>query len=106
MGSESSSPAENGLAPAQAQARRVDRRIAKLKHHHLHSLHAIRHFLRTHSSYDVLPVSFRLVVFDTQLTIKSALDVMFQSGMFTLFVFLFRLTFRRGVCPVVAFNTG
>ena len=76
------SPAESASAPAQAPARRIDRRIAKLKDHHLHSLHAIRHFLRTHSSYDVLPVSFRLVVFDTQLTIKSALDVMFQSGMF------------------------
>ena len=51
-------------------ARRADRRLAKLKQHHLHSLHAIRHFLCTHSSYDVLPVSFRLVMFDTQLSIK------------------------------------
>lgn len=51
-----------------------------MKNHHLHALHAIRHFLRTHSSYDVLPVSFRLVVLDTKLTIKSALDVMFQAG--------------------------
>lgn len=51
-----------------------------MKNHHLHALHAIRHFLRTRSSYDVLPVSFRLVVLDTKLTIKSALDVMFQSG--------------------------
>lgn len=65
---------------ASASARRVDRRLAQLKNHHLHALDAIRHFLRTHSSYDVLPVSFRLVVFDTQLSIKSALDVMSQSG--------------------------
>lgn len=51
-----------------------------MKDHHLHALHAIRHFLRTRSSYDVLPVSFRLVVLDTKLTIKSALDVMCQAG--------------------------
>ncbi|KAL4399841.1 AMP-activated serine/threonine-protein kinase regulatory subunit [Malassezia pachydermatis] len=67
----------NGMNPA---TRRVDRRLAKLKNHHLHALHAIRHFLRTHSSYDVLPVSFRLVVLDIKLSVKSALDVMFQSG--------------------------
>lgn len=60
--------------------RRFDRRLAQMKHHHLHALHAIRHFLRTRSSYDVLPVSFRLVVLDTKLTVKSALEVMFQAG--------------------------
>ncbi|WFD22016.1 AMP-activated serine/threonine-protein kinase regulatory subunit [Malassezia equina] len=63
-----------------AAVRRVDRRLAQLKDHHLHALHAIRHFLRTHSSYDVLPVSFRLVVLDVELSIQSALEVMFQSG--------------------------
>ena len=73
-----SSPTDTSAA--QSAARRADRRLAKLKQHHLHSLHAIRHFLCTHSSYDVLPVSFRLVMFDTQLSIKSALDGMFQSG--------------------------
>lgn len=73
-----SSPTDTSAT--QSAARRADRRLVQLKQHHLHSLHAIRHFLRTHSSYDVLPVSFRLVMFDTQLSIKSALDVMFQSG--------------------------
>lgn len=53
-----SSPTDTSAA--QSAARRADRRLAKLKQHHLHSLHAIRHFLCTHSSYDVLPVSFRL----------------------------------------------
>ncbi|WFD29133.1 AMP-activated serine/threonine-protein kinase regulatory subunit [Malassezia sp. CBS 17886] len=60
--------------------RRVDRRLAHLKNRHLHALHGIRHFLRTHSSYDVLPVSFRLVVLDTKLTMRSALEVMCQAG--------------------------
>lgn len=78
VGVAGSSPTDSSAT--QSAARRADRRLAKLKQHHLHSLHAIRHFLRTHSSYDVLPVSFRLVMFDTQLSIKSALDVMFQSG--------------------------
>ena len=44
------------------------------------ALGAIRRFLRTHSCYDVLPVSFRLVVLDTKLTIRSAVDVMWQNG--------------------------
>lgn len=70
----------NDAASVSAAVRRVDRRLAQLKDHHLHALHAIRHFLRTHSSYDVLPVSFRLVVLDVELSIQSALEVMFQSG--------------------------
>ncbi|WFD33335.1 AMP-activated serine/threonine-protein kinase regulatory subunit [Malassezia cuniculi] len=60
--------------------RRLDKRLANLKERHLMALGAIRRFLRTHSCYDVLPVSFRLVVLDTKLTIRSAVDVMWQNG--------------------------
>ncbi|WFD25746.1 AMP-activated serine/threonine-protein kinase regulatory subunit [Malassezia nana] len=70
----------NDAASVSTAVRRMDRRLAQLKDHHLHALHTIRHFLRTHSSYDVLPVSFRLVVLDVELSIQSALEVMFQSG--------------------------
>ena len=72
--------AEPPLTPASLTKRRLDRRLVHLKDHHLKSLEAIRCFLREHSSYDVLPVSFRLVVLDTKLTIKAALDVMWQAG--------------------------
>ncbi|KAE8220643.1 hypothetical protein CF319_g5863 [Tilletia indica] len=50
------------------------------KDRHLASLEAIRDFLRERSSYDVLPVSFRVVVLDTKLVVKPALDVLWQAG--------------------------
>ena len=67
-------------AGSSSSARRVDRRLAEFKMHHVHALEAIRHFLRTRSSYDVLPVSFRLNVLDTKLSVKAALDAMFRAG--------------------------
>ncbi|PKI85801.1 AMP-activated serine/threonine-protein kinase regulatory subunit [Malassezia vespertilionis] len=70
----------NDAASNSCGARRALTHVVQLKDIHLHALHAIRHFLRTRSSYDVLPVSFRLVVLDTKLTIRSALDVMFRAN--------------------------
>lgn len=40
----------------------------------------IRAFLQGRSCYDVLPVSFRVVVLDTRLAVRAALDVMAQAG--------------------------
>ncbi|KAG2192259.1 hypothetical protein INT47_010038 [Mucor saturninus] len=37
-------------------------------------------FLKEHTCYDVLPISFRLVVFDTQLRVKKALSMLIQNG--------------------------
>ncbi|OZJ04968.1 hypothetical protein BZG36_01759 [Bifiguratus adelaidae] len=37
-------------------------------------------FLKENSSYDVLPVSYRLIVLDTKLLVKKALAVMMQNG--------------------------
>ncbi|KAI8347670.1 hypothetical protein BD560DRAFT_410991 [Blakeslea trispora] len=37
-------------------------------------------FLKLHTCYDVLPISFKLVVFDTQLTVKKALGILVQNG--------------------------
>ncbi|KAI8330663.1 hypothetical protein EDC96DRAFT_528075 [Choanephora cucurbitarum] len=37
-------------------------------------------FLKQHTCYDVLPISFKLVVFDTQLTVKKALSILVQNG--------------------------
>ncbi|KAL9109834.1 MAG: hypothetical protein Q9227_005537 [Pyrenula ochraceoflavens] len=43
-------------------------------------LKAIRDFLKVRTSHDVLPLSFRLIVFDTGLTVKESLNLMVQNG--------------------------
>ena len=50
------------------------------KFSHTEAIDALRQFLRERSSYDVFPVSFRLIVLDTQLKVKKALDVMLLYG--------------------------
>ncbi|PWN43660.1 hypothetical protein IE81DRAFT_322057 [Ceraceosorus guamensis] len=50
------------------------------KDRHTAALDSIRDFLKGRSSYDVLPVSFRLVVLDTRLVVRPALDIMWQAG--------------------------
>jgi 5'-AMP-activated protein kinase regulatory gamma subunit len=47
---------------------------------HTEALEALRAFLKERSSYDVFPVSFRLIVLDTTLKVKKALDVMLLYG--------------------------
>jgi 5'-AMP-activated protein kinase regulatory gamma subunit len=44
------------------------------------SQRAIRDFLKVRRSYDVLPLSFRLIVFDTALSIKESLNILVQNG--------------------------
>jgi hypothetical protein len=41
---------------------------------------AIREFLKIRTSYDVLPMSFRLIILDTDLLIKKSLTIFIQSG--------------------------
>ncbi|KAI9816778.1 MAG: AMP-activated serine/threonine-protein kinase regulatory subunit [Pycnora praestabilis] len=43
-------------------------------------LHAIREFLKVRTSYDVLPLSFRLIVFDTTLLVKKSLNILIHNG--------------------------
>ncbi|KAI9314256.1 the adenylate sensor from Amp activated protein kinase complexed with Amp [Dichotomocladium elegans] len=40
----------------------------------------MRSFLKEHTAYDVLPVSYRLIVFDTRLLVKKALAALVQNG--------------------------
>ena len=54
--------------------------VSRRRDKHQAALDSIRKFLRERSSYDVLPVSFRLVVLDTKLVVKPALDIMWQTG--------------------------
>ncbi|KAF4969711.1 hypothetical protein FZEAL_10185 [Fusarium zealandicum] len=46
----------------------------------LQGLNAIREFLRVRTSYDVLPLSFRLIVLDTGLLIKKAIHILIQNS--------------------------
>ncbi|KAG5984148.1 hypothetical protein E4U55_005861 [Claviceps digitariae] len=43
-------------------------------------LKAIREFLKVRTSYDVLPLSFRLIVLDTDLLIKKTLNILIQNS--------------------------
>ncbi|KAH8151304.1 uncharacterized protein LAJ45_04506 [Morchella importuna] len=43
-------------------------------------LRAIRDFLKVRTTYDVLPVSFRLVVLDTSLLVKKSLNILVHNG--------------------------
>jgi hypothetical protein len=44
------------------------------------ALNAIRSFLRGRTSYDAFPVSFRLIVLDTKLNVKKALQCLLLNG--------------------------
>ncbi|ANZ75728.1 5'-AMP-activated protein kinase subunit [Komagataella phaffii CBS 7435] len=44
------------------------------------ALDAIRVFLQSKTSYDVLPVSYRLIVFDTSLLVKKSLNILLQNS--------------------------
>ncbi len=41
----------------------------------------MRDFLRVRTSYDVLPLSFRLIILDNDLLIKKSLNILIQNGM-------------------------
>ncbi|RDW63098.1 AMP-activated serine/threonine-protein kinase regulatory subunit SNF4 [Aspergillus mulundensis] len=59
--------------PATQPERAIDREERQ-------GLRAIRNFLKVRTSYDVLPLSFRLIVFDTALTVKESLNILTQNG--------------------------
>ena len=42
---------------------------------------AVREFLRKRTSYDVLPLSFRLIILNTDLLVKKSLNILLQNGM-------------------------
>ncbi|KAI0967441.1 hypothetical protein F4678DRAFT_445466 [Xylaria arbuscula] len=46
----------------------------------LQGLKGLRDFLRVRTSYDVLPLSFRLIVLDNDLLIKKSLQILIQNG--------------------------
>ncbi|KAL8795121.1 MAG: hypothetical protein Q9195_002418 [Heterodermia aff. obscurata] len=46
----------------------------------LNAQQRIREFLKVRTSYDVLPLSFRLIIFDTSLLVKKSLSILIQNG--------------------------
>ncbi|KAJ5939362.1 5'-AMP-activated protein kinase subunit gamma [Penicillium verhagenii] len=61
------------LRPPMASERPIDREERQ-------GLRAIRNFLKVRTSYDVLPLSFRLIIFDTSLSVKESLNILIQNG--------------------------
>jgi hypothetical protein len=41
---------------------------------------AIRDFLKIRTSYDVLPLSFRLIILNNDLLVKKSLNILLQNG--------------------------
>lgn len=68
---------------------------------HDEAIEALRAFLKERSSYDVFPVSFRLIVLDSQLKVKKALDVLLLYGESAL-GYLVCLHTRGHPCPAAA----
>lgn len=52
---------------------------------------AIRQFLKVRTSYDVLPVSFRLIILDTSLLVNKSLNILVQNGKYRRNTFVTRL---------------
>ncbi|KAF5243139.1 hypothetical protein FANTH_8331 [Fusarium anthophilum] len=62
------------MAPAEPKP------LSPLDRDQLQGLNAIRDFLKVRTSYDVLPLSFRLIVLDTDLRIKKAISILTQNS--------------------------
>lgn len=52
----------------------------KIKENQKQGVQAIRLFLKSKTSYDVLPVSYRLIVLDTSLLVKKSLNILLQNN--------------------------
>ncbi|KAI1013858.1 hypothetical protein LB504_008908 [Fusarium proliferatum] len=64
----------NPMAPTEPKP------LSPLDRDQLQGLNAIRDFLKVRTSYDVLPLSFRLIVLDTDLRIKKAISILTQNS--------------------------
>ncbi|KAB8343180.1 hypothetical protein FH972_022770 [Carpinus fangiana] len=54
--------------------------VAAIEKEHVEALHKIREFLKLRTSYDVLPLSYRLIILDSRLLIKKSLNIMTQNA--------------------------
>jgi len=56
------------------------KQLTALDRDQMHGLKAIRAFLKIRTSYDVLPLSFRLIILNTDLLVKKSLNILLQNG--------------------------
>ncbi|KAF2719794.1 CBS-domain-containing protein, partial [Polychaeton citri CBS 116435] len=54
--------------------------ITHMDKEQIEGLRAIRAFLKVRTSYDVLPLSYRLIIFDTSLLVKKSLNILTHCG--------------------------
>lgn len=67
--------------PSSAQSRTMpEKHTTPLDKEQMQALRSIREFLKVRTSYDVLPLSYRLVVLDVDLLIKKCIGVLVQNG--------------------------
>ncbi|PVH89509.1 Snf1 protein kinase-like protein complex subunit Snf4 [Cadophora sp. DSE1049] len=57
-----------------------DKPVTAVDQDQLKGLNAIREFLKIRTSYDVLPLSFRLIILNTDLLVKKSLTILLQNG--------------------------
>ena len=72
------------IAPKKRKPSQKRVRANSLAHYsdqHTEALGKIRAFLKSRSTYDVFPLSYRLVVLDAKLPVKQALNVMHTAGL-------------------------
>ncbi|KAM7195971.1 hypothetical protein V8F33_006422 [Rhypophila sp. PSN 637] len=68
------------LRPKQTSRTMSDKTPSPLDKDQMQGLRGVREFLKVRTSYDVLPLSFRLVVLDIDLLIKKSLNILIQNG--------------------------
>ncbi|KAK4104704.1 CBS-domain-containing protein [Parathielavia hyrcaniae] len=68
------------LRPKPASRTMSERTPSALDKEQMQGLRGIREFLKVRTSYDVLPLSFRLVVLDNDLLIRKSLNILLQNG--------------------------
>ncbi|TFK30495.1 CBS-domain-containing protein [Coprinopsis marcescibilis] len=73
------SPATSPKVAKRKGSVRRPRNLDALESHNA-GVNAIRNFLKCHTCYDAFPVSFRLIVLDTQLNVKKALQCLLLNG--------------------------
>ncbi|KAK3185867.1 AMP-activated serine/threonine-protein kinase regulatory subunit [Lecanicillium sp. MT-2017a] len=74
-------PNANLMGPATDKAERPERHsLSQLDREQQQGLKAIRDFLKVRTSYDVLPLSFRLIAIDTDILIKKSLNILTQNS--------------------------
>lgn len=65
---------------SQTRPASAPRPLTALDREQMEGLIAVRAFLKVRTSYDVMPLSFRLIVFDTSLLVKKSLNILNQNG--------------------------